>query len=393
MSSINWFVLFRDTNLFGILAGSSYTPFTTVKDPTSTVTNHTTQAPPTDGSTVFLLGQCLSGCIIGSPVDLTLDLSSINTTFTLAFTDQTWSLAILTCLPNITIATREVRNDGHGVLSVQPRPAGTQLTRQGNLNPIQTTALFSIATMSLPQGAGALSGTQVEYVSLGTQVQGNILFGQAQFESLPGSDAPQGTVTTLTPAPIEDITQGYTQVIRSAAKCTCPTCTKCGSWLTLCISPDSPAYLAGYLGTAYVPGRISTSEIVFAASIPNLAVASAVFALLAAVIVLAHFRRGKGVGFTLVNVAAAVHESELPALFARAGTGAGQTAVDVDMEAEADVGDEATETAGTAGMDEARHVGDRSVDECQGHIMETLGERRVFMQKRADGSPVLHMES
>ncbi|KAF8451169.1 hypothetical protein L210DRAFT_987352 [Boletus edulis BED1] len=65
------------------------------------------------------------------------------------------------------------------------------------------------------------------------------------------------------------------------------------------------AYLAGYLGTAYIPGHISETEPVFAASIPNLAVVSAGFALLAALIVLAHFRPSKGVQFTLVNVAAA----------------------------------------------------------------------------------------
>ena len=204
-----------------VLAVIENTPFAIVKDPTVAVTNHTTQAPASDGSTVFLLGECISGCLPGSPVDITLDLTSINTTFTIALTDQTWSMAILTCIPNITIETREVRNDGHGMLSVQPLPAGSSpLTRQGNLNPVQTTALFSIATMSLSVSAGALSGKRVEYSPLGSQVQGDVLFGKAQFEGLPGTDAPQGTLATISPAPIDDIIQGYTQILQSAAKCT-----------------------------------------------------------------------------------------------------------------------------------------------------------------------------
>lgn len=144
------------------------------------------------------------------------------------------------------------------------------------------------------------------------------------------------------------------------------------------------AYLAGYLGTAYVPGRISASEIVFAASIPNVAVASAVFALLAATIVLAHFRPGKGVEFTLVNVAAAMHDSELPALCARVGTDK-QTP---GMHGEADVEGDPAETVGVLGKGKA---GDNSLDEHQGTIVETLGDRRVFIQRRADGSPVLHV--
>jgi len=202
-----------------LLAIGGDTPFARLKDPMYSVTNHTTHAPATDGSTVFLLGQCQSGCRPGTPVDITLDMTGLNTTFTVALTDQTWSMAILACIPNITIETREVRNDGHGLLSVQPLPAGHQLTRQGNLNPIQTTALFSIATMSLAESAGALSGTRIQYYSLGSQVQGDVLFGKALFEGLPGTDAPYGTTATISPAPIENITQGYTQILQSVSKC------------------------------------------------------------------------------------------------------------------------------------------------------------------------------
>ncbi|KAH0839482.1 hypothetical protein J3R83DRAFT_294 [Lanmaoa asiatica] len=368
-----------DVQVNSLDMGSEYTPFATVKDPIYAVTNHTTRAPASDGSTVFLLGQCQSGCLAPTPVDITLDLTGLNTTFTIALTDQTWSMAILACIPNITIETREVRNDGHGVLTVQPLPAGNHLTRQGNLNPVQTTALFSIATMSLTQSAGALSGNHGEYFTLGSQVQGDVLFGKAQFEGLPGINAPVGTSATISPAPIEDITQGYTQILQSAAKCAFPL--PASRWsivFNLRAVLSITAYLAGYLGTAYVPGRISASEIVFAASIPNLAVSSAVFVLLAALIVLAHFRPGKGIEFTLVNVTAAVHGSELPAQFAQ-----------IKAEQAAGVYGHADMEAGAEG-DKGRHVGCDPSDDHQ-DIMEMMGERRIFMQRRVDGSPVLHI--
>ena len=207
--------------MFCYLIAIGNTAFATIQDPTYVVTNHTTQAPPVDGSTVFLLGQCQfgSGCSPGTPVDITLDMTNLNTTFTITFTDQTWTMAILVCLPNITIETREVRNNGFGLFSVQPLPAGRQLTRQGNLNPIQTTALFSIATMSVTTKAGPLSGNFIEYSSLGSQVQGDVLYGKAQFDNLPGLNSPEGTLVTISLAPIENITQGYTQILQSAAKC------------------------------------------------------------------------------------------------------------------------------------------------------------------------------
>ena len=181
------------------------------------MTNHTTQALASDGSTVFLLGQCQSGCSAFG-ADITLDFTGIDTTFTIALTNQTWTMAILACVPNVTVETREVRNDGHGILTVQPRPTGHQLTRQGNLNPIQTTALFSIAPMSITTSVGQLSGSFADNAQLGSQVQADILFGNSQIASLP-QDALPGTSLTLTPAPIDDITQRYTQLLQSSAKC------------------------------------------------------------------------------------------------------------------------------------------------------------------------------
>lgn len=54
--------------------------FASVKDPTLEVFNHTTQAIPTDGSTVFLLGQCLSGCTVYTTiVNVTIDFTGLPT--------------------------------------------------------------------------------------------------------------------------------------------------------------------------------------------------------------------------------------------------------------------------------------------------------------------------
>ncbi|KAF9236446.1 hypothetical protein BU15DRAFT_77027 [Melanogaster broomeanus] len=314
--------------------------FASVKSPLSDVRNHTTQATPIDGSTVFLLGQCLSGCS-PSPmyINFTLDLAGLPT-FTIEMSDQTWSMAILVCTPNVTIETREVRNEGHGLLDVQPRPMARQFAQQGNLHPVQTISLLSIATLSLTESAGSMTWTdRGDYWPLGSQVQGAVLYGKQQWEGLPGDAAPYGTNVTITLAPLEDITKGYTQIIQSAAK----------------------SYLGGYLGTAYVPGRVSTTEVIFSSSIPNVAVSTVIFVILAVLIILAQFRPGKGTEFTLINVAAVVHGSELPAQFAQ-------------MKAE-----------------QMSDFVPSDPKDVQQDIAEMLGERKIFLQRRPDGSGVLHI--
>ncbi|KAF9233530.1 hypothetical protein BU15DRAFT_80023 [Melanogaster broomeanus] len=316
------------------------TPFASVKSPLSDVLNHTTQAPATDGSTVFLLGQCLSGCSPPTPVNVVLNLTGLPT-FTVEMSGQTWSLAILACVPNITIETREVRNEGDGLLNVRPRPMGRQLAQQGNLHPVQTRSLFSIATLSLTESGGQTTGDQAEYYALGSQVQGAVLYGKQQWEGLPGISAPYGTNATLTLAPLEDITKGYTQIIQSAAK----------------------SYLGGYLGTAYVPGRLSTTEVVFSSSIPNVAVSTVLFVILTVFIIVAQFRPGRNTQFTLINVVAAVHGSELPAQFAQ-------------MKAQ-------------QGAEAVPSVGDQK--DVQQDLAEMLGERKIFLQRRVDGSGVLRI--
>ncbi|KAF9236441.1 hypothetical protein BU15DRAFT_77022 [Melanogaster broomeanus] len=330
-----------DVDVTKYLSTFGSTAFASVQSPLSGVRNHTTQTPPTDGSTVFFLGQCLSGCSLPMSVNFTLDLTDLPT-FTIEMSNQTWSMATLVCMPNITIETREVRNEGHGLLEVQPRPATGQLAQQGNLHPVQTTFLFSIATSSLTLSGGPMTVNRSDYLALGSQVQAEVLYGKQQWEGLPGLGAPEGTNVTITPAPLEGIVKGYTHIIQSAAK----------------------SYLAGYLGTAYVPGRVSTTEIIFSSSIPNVVVSTVIFTILTVLIVLAQFRPGKGMEFTLINVAAAFHGSELPAQFAQ-------------MKAE-----QMTDFVPSVMGD---HKG------VQQDIAEMLRERKIFLQRRPDGSGVLHI--
>ncbi|KAG2125402.1 hypothetical protein DEU56DRAFT_903754, partial [Suillus clintonianus] len=253
------------------------------------VLNHTTQAPPSDGSTVLLLGQCVAGCDMSL---LTASYAWLNFTSLPTFqwnrTDGLYELAFLVCKPNVQISTREVRNNGFGMLSVQPSPNGVNLKTQGNLHPRQTPALFSFAMMHA--GPSTLQGAY--YVDLGADVQQDFLFGREQVNNLPTSP---GSIVNLTVLPTANLSLTFTSMLKSSSK----------------------AYLTGSLGTAYVPGRLLTFEVVFATSLPQLAVSTAIFILLFILTIVAHFRRGKGGDWTLINIAAAMHDSEVPAQFSQ----------------------------------------------------------------------------
>ncbi|KAJ8580275.1 hypothetical protein M405DRAFT_834601 [Rhizopogon salebrosus TDB-379] len=70
-------------------------------------------------------------------------------------------------------------------------------------------------------------------------------------------------------------------------------------------------------GTAYVPGRVSGIQLIFASSLPHVIGATFAFVALGALNIFAHFRRGKYYDFTLVNVGAALHKSEIPEQFSQ----------------------------------------------------------------------------
>jgi hypothetical protein len=81
--------------------------------------------------------------------------------------------------------------------------------------------------------------------------------------------------------------------------------------------PWSSAYITGGEGTAYVPGRVSSMQLIFTSSLPNVIMSTVAFALLWMLTIFAHFRKGKSYDFTLVNVGAALHDSEIPKQFSQ----------------------------------------------------------------------------
>ena len=105
-------------------------------------------------------------------------------------------------------------------------------------------------------------------------------------------------MTKLAPQALSNITAVYTTMVQAAAK----------------------VYMTGALGTAYVPGRINTSEVVFDSSLPHVIVSTFLFVILSLLVAIAHFRSGKEEPFTLLGVAAALHESGIPAQLARMKT-------------------------------------------------------------------------
>ncbi|KAG1752305.1 uncharacterized protein EDB91DRAFT_1101762 [Suillus paluster] len=253
-----------------------------VLDPTVYVFNHTTQTLPSDGSTTFAI-------ISINIISIYPDLTGIPT---LQFTapNNTYELAFLVCKPNITIETREVRTQGSFILEVQPLPEGKAYPRQGNLDFMQTSLMFGVATSYLSTDSGPATST---WFGLGSETQVNFLFSDAQMNAIDSNNI--GGAITLQLSPLENLTQGYTQISQAAAK----------------------AYIMGGEGTAYVPGRVSGKQLVFTSALPNVIVATVAFVLLWALTIFAHFRHGKYCGFTLVNVGAALHNSEIPEQFSQ----------------------------------------------------------------------------
>ncbi|KAG2125401.1 hypothetical protein DEU56DRAFT_573741 [Suillus clintonianus] len=304
--------------------------------------NHSTQEPQTEGSTVFQFDQCVAGC------DMTLPGASytwLNFTglptfqYLSAFEDQSeeefHEVAFLVCKPNVQIMTREVRNNGFGMLSVQPIPSGVNYKTQGNLHPRQTPALFSFAMMGI--AIGPVSRNRLYYVELGTDVQLDFLFGREQLNNLP--TRPSSTVN-LTVLPTADLSLTFTSMLQSSSK----------------------GYLSSFLGTAYVPGRLSIPEVVFATSTPHLAISTAMFTLLFVLTIVSHVRRGKGGKLTLINIGAAMCGSELPAQISQ---------IKADL------------FEGSRPLLNGKSV--------QGDVAEMIGNRNIIMRKHADGSGVLHI--
>jgi hypothetical protein len=255
---------------------------------------------PSDGSSVWVLTQCVgAGCVVTSQPAIYIDFSGLpmiqaNTP------DGTWQIVFLHCLPRMAIGTHEIRSDGTGKLTVEP-DGDRSFRKQGNLNPPQTGMLLSAALSDFETNAGPAFSID----GLGTQAQLEFIFGKSAVAAI-NLTAPDGigtddVMTKLAPQALSNITAVYTTMVQAAAK----------------------VYMTGALGTAYVPGRINTSVVVFQSSLPHVIVSTFLFLLLSLLVVVAQFRSGKEEQFTLFGVAAALHGSGIPGQFAQMKTDEG----------------------------------------------------------------------
>ncbi|KAG2139693.1 hypothetical protein DEU56DRAFT_300727 [Suillus clintonianus] len=270
-----------------------------VMDPLYAVFNHSTQGPPTDGSTVFAVSQCYTGCenlTLLNPVLLnwtnipTFILDVNATTYSQA---QTWQFAFLACRPNAVIQTREVLSNGTGFLEVLPIRQGKQYISQGNLHPTQTPLMLSIALSGITFDAGPMNQSTTPAGSYST-VQNDFLFGQEQIDNLtqPSFDAPSVVLTIL---PTDILARTFAGMLQSVSK----------------------TYMDGSLGTAYVPAKVFSPQVVFVSSMPFIIASAVMFGILFILTIIMHFRRHEK-AFTLVSVSAALRGSNLPKHFALA---------------------------------------------------------------------------
>ena len=194
----------------------------TVKSPSlPSVINHTTLNPPTDGSTVFLAGQCTSD--MGQ---LTYNSVWLNFTEIPTFTIQippavtftrcgSWDVAFLVCKPNAIIETREVRAQGSAQLIVQPLAEGKQFTAQGNASPMDTTTMLSFALSSITD-IGPLDPSGLP--SLGSKSQRDFLFGSQQVNTWPTFGSNGIEMVNVSFLPVANLSQGFAQMLQSASK-------------------------------------------------------------------------------------------------------------------------------------------------------------------------------
>jgi len=191
--------------------------------PPYSIFNHSTQGLPTDGSSVFVVSQCSTGCdnITLSGV-ISLNLTNIpkfildinGTAYTAA---ETWEFAFLVCKPNAVIQTREIISNGTGLLEVLPVPNGKHYAHQDILHPIQTPIMLSFALNAISSDAGPTNYTTY-YAGGGSKVQADFLFGQQETDSLPWITY-SGPPISLTILPTEILAPKFGAMLQSASKC------------------------------------------------------------------------------------------------------------------------------------------------------------------------------
>ena len=225
-----------------------------------------TEFIPVDGSVFFIINQ-----VNESPINLTrsVNLSSIPT-LKLPTGDV---LAVLLCVPHISIQTRQIRATGNGNLTL-----GKLQRSQGNIDFYQANYLLSYTLESLTIDSGPTSSAG----QVGTDVMAQFIFGNSSIGHPVFPD-------NLPPAPLTNITAVYKQIVQSAMK----------------------TVLSGQIATQNVPGGYTEEQTVFTSSLDHVYASAVFFAFLTIVLVAAQFRKGRAT-FTLVNVAAALADSEMP---------------------------------------------------------------------------------
>ncbi|KAF8593443.1 hypothetical protein BDV93DRAFT_566539 [Ceratobasidium sp. AG-I] len=249
---------------------------------TNELFNLTTKYPPTQGTMAWIVSQCTS-----CQPSYNTDPSRINFTgiptqefkypnaFADNFSEDTSLVSFLVCSPRVTIESREVRADGSGrVEVVESQP----LVRQGNLHKSQTKLLLSKALVEYTDN----SGPSTTYFGIGKAAQIQLFFGKVGNSS---------ETTTLTPLPIDKITEGYALAQQAAMH----------------------SYLSGGLASSYVPCRVQTLTLVFTSSLPHVITSTILFAFLTLFINLCYLREATE-QFTLLSVAAALTHSDLPSV-------------------------------------------------------------------------------
>ena len=223
---------------------------------------------PADGSALFVLNQ-LNYPGSNKAYSVSVDLSSIPTLKFPTGNGSEHVLAFLLCSPHVSNQTRQVSATGNGNLTLgKPQP------RQGNIDFLQANYLLSHILHILPTNSGPTS----HQTQVGTDLMVRFIFG---------TDA-VGTMGYLPPAPLTNITAIYTQLIHSAMK----------------------IFLSGAIAKENVPGGYSEEQIVFTSSLGHIISSAILFAFLAISLAAAQFRKGR-VPFTLVNVAAALADSDV----------------------------------------------------------------------------------
>jgi hypothetical protein len=221
-----------------------------------------------DGSVLFVIDQVdyPDSHAKGGVYTRSVDLSSIPT---LEFPTGN-VLAFLVCSPHISIQTFHVWATGNGNLTLgEPRP------RQGNIDFHQANYLLSFVLQGLPTDSGLTSSPK----QVGTGLIARLMFGTDDLSRY------------MPPAPLANITAVYKQLIHSAME----------------------KLLSGAIATEIVPGghMEDQMQMVLTSSLGHVITSAILFTFLAIALVAAHFRKGR-VAFTLVNVAAALADSDVP---------------------------------------------------------------------------------